>query len=103
MNGPVQTSEITEFMNRHLAEVFQTMLSLEASPHAQSVPASPRERVSGSLGFGGETVTGAVYIHLSASFAARAAAAMLGLEPEATSTDADVNDVVGEVTNMLGG
>ena len=34
---------------------------------------------SGSAGFGGESVTGAVYLHLSADFAKQVAGAMLGL------------------------
>ena len=61
------------------------------------------ERVTGSVGFAGETVNGAVYLHLSAGFANRVAAAMLGLPPEENIGESDVNDVVGEATNMLTG
>jgi len=61
------------------------------------------ERVTGSVGFAGDSVTGAVYLHLSATFANRVAAAMLGLPPEETIGENDVNDVVGEATNMLTG
>ena len=59
--------------------------------------------MTGSVGFAGENVTGAVYLHLSAAFANRVAAAMLGLQPEEIMGETEVNDVVGEVTNMLTG
>ncbi|HEX7569086.1 MAG TPA: chemotaxis protein CheX, partial [Verrucomicrobiae bacterium] len=59
--------------------------------------------ISGSVGFAGETVTGAVYLHLPAPLATHITAAMLGLPAEETPGDSDVNDVVGEVTNMLAG
>jgi CheY-specific phosphatase CheX len=103
MSQTVQISDVREFMTRHLADVFDTMLSMKAvlSP-TTSVPLFG-ERVSGSVGFAGETVTGAVYLHLSAPFAIKVAAAMLGITPEEITGEADVNDVVGEATNMLTG
>ena len=103
MSARIENIEINAFMGRHLSDVFQTMLSIEAVPAGQIDRPPHEERVSGSVGFGGDTVTGAVYLHLSTQFATRAAAAMLGLTPEELSGEAEVNDVVGEVTNMLGG
>jgi chemotaxis protein CheX len=102
MSQTVQIPNICEFMNRHLVDVFETMLSMKAvgvpgdgMPHFQ-------ERVTGNVAFAGEHITGAVYLHLGAPFAIQVAAAMLGLAPEELG-DAEVNDVVGEVTNMLTG
>ena len=103
MSTSVQKLNIEEFMNRHLVEVFDTMLSMKAVPAAKFDPPHFTERVSGSVGFAGDNVNGAVYIHLSASFASRITATMLGMEPAETCGESDVNDVVGEVTNMLGG
>ena len=103
MNPPIAAPAIQEFLTRHLAEVFSTMLSLPAVPLAELLPANPQERVSGSVGFVGEAVTGAVYLNVPAPFAAHITGAMLGLPAEETPGDADVNDVVGEVTNMLAG
>ncbi len=103
MNQTVQISDVREFMTHHLTDVFETMLSMKAV----LVPGVNRpafgERVSGSVGFAGENVTGAVYLHLSAPFAHQVAGAMLGLPPEETASENDVNDVVGEATNMLTG
>jgi chemotaxis protein CheX len=103
MTEPITASGVQEFLVRHLAEVFSTMLSLPAAPVAETAPGSPRECVSGSVGFVGETVTGAVYLHVPAPFAVHITCAMLGLPPGETPADADVNDVMGEVTNMLAG
>jgi chemotaxis protein CheX len=102
MTQTVQLPNICEFMNRHLVDVFETMLSIKSvGVPGDSVPLFD-ERVTGCVAFAGEHINGAVYLHLGAPFAARMAAAMLGLAP-ADLSDAEVNDVVGEVTNMLTG
>ncbi len=103
MNQPVEATTVREFVARHLAEVFSTMLSLPAVPLAEAVPDGTQERVSGAVSFVGETVTGSVYLHVPASFAGQMTGAMLGLPAEETPGEAEVNDVVGEVTNMLAG
>jgi len=94
---------VREFLVRHLAEVFLTMLSLPAVPLAALPSVDANEHISGSVGFAGETVTGAVYLHLPAPLATHITATMLGLPAAETPGDSDVNDVVGEVTNMLAG
>jgi len=103
MKPTIQNSEVREFMKRHLVEVFDTMMSLKAilSPKAKTVQYS--ERVTGSGGFVGKKVTGAIYLHLSMPLANQMAAAMAGLDPDEIPDDNTVNDVVGEVTNMLTG
>src|ERR1035441_5473695 len=102
MTQTVQIPDICEFMSRHLVDVFDTMLAMKAvgvlnggTPHFDG-------RVTGCVGFAGEHINGAVYLHLSAPFAAQVAAAMLGL-PSADLGEAEVNDVVGETANMLTG
>ena len=89
-------------MNRHLVDVFDTMLSIKATSVQGAGMPHFQERVTGNVAFAGEHINGAVYLHLSAAFAGRVAAAMLGLAPEDLG-EAEVNDVVGEVTNMLTG
>ena len=97
------TLDIRHFLNGHLVDVFETMLSMKARPAPDGQPPGFTERMTGSVGFGGDTVTGAVYLHLSVDFANRIAATMLGLPPEETHGDNEVNDVIGECTNMLAG
>jgi chemotaxis protein CheX len=103
MTTAVQLNDVSEFMKRHLVDIFSTMLSMQAVVSAPSEQEPHDERVTGSVGFAGETVTGAVYLHLSTPFSSRMAAAMLGLPPEEVVNDNDANDVVGEITNMLTG
>lgn len=102
MNPTVELTEVREFMKRHLVEVFETMLSRKAVPSGAPVPETTAERVCSSVGFGGETVTGVAYLHLSGEFASTAAAAMLGMADE-VPVESEVNDVVGELSNMLAG
>jgi chemotaxis protein CheX len=103
MTQAVQLNDVSEFMKRHLVDIFNTMLSMQAVPAKPSEHPIHDERVTGSVGFAGESVTGAVYLHLSTPFANRMAAAMLGLPPEEIISDSDANDVVGEISNMLTG
>ena len=103
MSDTITVPSIRAYLSGHLADVFSTMLSMEAVPRPMTEPPHFPERVTGCVGFGGESANGVVYLHLSAPFANRATAAMLGLPPEELSGEAEVNDVVGEVTNMLTG
>jgi CheY-specific phosphatase CheX len=103
MNQTSTEFNIRQFIEQHVREVFDTMLSLPAdlSPD-QSLPHYV-EHVTGSVGFAGEKVTGAVYFHLSAVFASRIAKIMLGLVDQETIVESEVNDVIGELTNMIAG
>ena len=102
MTQTVQVPNICEFMTRHLVDVFETMLSMKAIGAPSNGAPIFDERVTGCVAFAGEHITGAVYLHLPAPFAAQVAATMLGLTP-ADLGEAEVNDVVGEATNMLPG
>lgn len=103
MSNPILASDISDFTAKHMAEIFDTMLSLKIAAADNVSPADFGSRVSGSVGFAGELVTGSVYLHISSPFAKHIAATMLGLPPEELTSDTDVNDVIGEVTNMIAG
>lgn len=103
MSTQTQTLDVQPFMNKHLVDVFETMLSLRAEPRPEMTDSNFTTRVTGSVGFGGESVTGAVYLHLSGAFAIHCTSLMLGLSAEELNSENDVNDVVGEMTNMLAG
>jgi len=104
MNNKISGSDIRGYLNTHLEGVFETMLSLKASANAGLTDAVPAgERITGCVGLAGETVTGSVYLHISAPFAEQATITMLGLPPEEPPGPAEVNDVVGELTNTLSG
>jgi chemotaxis protein CheX len=103
MNVQTPSLDIRHYINGHLVDVFQTMLSMKVTPAPGGQPPEFSERVTGSVGFGGETVTGAVYLHLSANFANEITAGMLGLPAGEAIGETEVNDVIGECTNMLAG
>lgn len=102
MSQTIQIPNLCEFMNRHLVDVFETMLSMKAVVVPGAGVPQLQERVTGCVAFAGEHINGAVYLHLGTPFAGQVAAAMLGLEP-AELGESEVNDVVGEATNMLTG
>lgn len=103
MNTQTLPFDIREFMTKQLIGVCDTMLTMQAALSADQDPPAYRERVIGCVGLGGEEINGAVYLHLSAAFAKLATANMLGMTPEEISGEAEINDVVGEMTNMLAG
>lgn len=92
------------YVNGHLATVFDTMLAMKVLPAAECDPNRfGGGRVSGTVGLAGDAVTGSFCLHVSAPFAIRITAAMLGMAPEEITGTAEANDVICEVTNMLGG
>lgn len=103
MNVQTPSFDIRHYLSGHLVEVFDTMVAMKMSPVPEGRPPEFCRRITGSVGFGGETVNGAVYLHLSADFANQVTTAMLGLTPEDSPGETDVNDVIGECTNMLAG
>lgn len=102
MNPTSTPFDLHDAVLRIVPHVFDTMLSL---PIMRSTAGNTAwgERVSGTIGIAGESLSGSVYLHFSEPLARRAAAAMLGLDsPEAADTGS-VNDVVSELANMIGG
>lgn len=104
MNATVSTGQISEYLSRHLGDVFEMMLSMKAvSAPANEAHHLHGERVTGTVGLAGDAVTGSVYLHISSAFSLQATAAMLGMPAEEITGTTEINDVVGEVTNMLAG
>ena len=83
-----------------VGNVFQTMLSAPAVLTMDNDPL-PEERISSTIGLAGETVTGALYLHLPVSFACRVACAMLETTPGHNSGDRETNGAVGELCNQI--
>jgi CheY-specific phosphatase CheX len=102
MSQTVQIPNVCEFMTRHLLDVFDTMLSIKATLQPAASLPHMSDRVTGCVGFAGESVTGAVYVHFPTPLANHVAGSMLGLPP-AELGETEVNDVVGEASNMLTG
>jgi chemotaxis protein CheX len=103
MSG-IHSVDLKSFVTNSVKSVFETMLSMrlepEDPPNRQSVTTG--KHVVGTVGFAG-AVMGNVTIFVSRDFARAMTAAMLGMEAEDISGDEEVNDVIGEVCNMVGG
>lgn len=95
--------DLKAFVTKAVNEVFATMLSMEVEfPDVNGQPVIQGERVVGSVSFAGK-VMGNISIQVDCGFARVMTAAMLGMELEEVNGDDDVNDVIGEVSNMVGG
>ncbi len=103
MNTPTLAFSLPEHIGQLVPNVFETMLNWQVSPAAASGPINSSDRVSGTVGVAGETVTGAVYVHLPEPLAREIVRTMLGSPPDEPLSESDLNDVVGEITNMIGG
>lgn len=102
----MSTSSPTEFhLSTHvpkaLGEVFQTMLN--ESVRCIPFTSMGGQRITGSVALAGEHINGVAYLHLPETFAREIATLMLSGELGTSATDDEVNDVVGELTNMLAG
>jgi CheY-specific phosphatase CheX len=104
MNIAIQSDQMQQFVFRHLGSVFETMLSMQPKPvAADKTTKFGGNRITGSVSMVGAQVTGQVYLHLETFFTYRAASAMLGISMQDLASDADVNDALGELTNMVAG
>lgn len=94
---------ISTFVRGAVREVFSTMLSMEVvcdeDLDDQLLPPTQVDGVSGSVGFTGK-MSGVLYLNLPDPFAEKCGTQILGSE---TLSQSEVNDVVGELTNMVTG
>ena len=103
MSG-IHAVDLKSFVTHSFKNVFKTMLSMQLAPedppNRPSVTTGPH--IVGTVGFGG-AVMGNVNIFVSREFAREMTAAMLGVPVEEARSDEEVNDLIGEVCNMVGG
>lgn len=100
MNTPPQSFNTAENIAAIVPNVFETMLGLQAV--AADTATLPTQRISGAIGIAGETVNGTVYIHMSEALGRDVTRAMLQCTPGQNAGDNEVNDVIGELSNMIG-
>ena len=95
---------ISTFARAAAKEVFATMLNLDVQPEANEkddvLPPLDLSGVSGGVSFTGK-MTGVLYLNLTDNLAKLAASSILGDDPSRSNDE--VNDVVGELTNMVTG
>ena len=93
--------DLPTFLRGATQEVFDTMLSMELV-EKDKAELENSGRIVGSVSLAG-TVSGTVNIHVSDNFACQITANMLGMELDEIESDEEVHDVIGELSNMIGG
>lgn len=97
------TFDIKDSIATSVADLFDTMLDMEATPfEEQDVLPLDGRCIIGTLSFAGEVI-GNIDIQLSDEASRMVTAAMLGMEPEDIEDDEEIKDVVREVCNIVGG
>ena len=103
---PITATVISNAIVRSVEGVFKTMAGSDISlaPADQSPGSEHPAQIIGSVGFVGEA-SGLVYLALGDSFAQHLSSVILGMSPaEVEMHGAEVvNDVIGEITNMIVG
>ncbi|MBW1780310.1 MAG: chemotaxis protein CheX [Deltaproteobacteria bacterium] len=99
----IDTLDLETFITNSVYEVFDTMLSMgvQISDRGLYVE-SDGKRIVGSVGFAGKLM-GNVSVHVNEGFARLITAAMLGMEPDEIEGEDEIYDVIGELSNMIGG
>ena len=99
----INALDLRDFISRAMNEVFDTMLSMDIELADEGVHGNVSgERIVGSVGFAGKAV-GSVCIHVNEAFARSITAAMLGMEEDEIEGNEEVHDVIGELSNIVGG
>ena len=88
---------------RSVKRTFDTMLSAKLEGVEAGIIAFPKgDHVPGKVSFAGKA-TGRVCLRLAPATARNAAATILGIPADELGDDAEVDDVIGELTNMVVG
>lgn len=99
----ISDDAIRETISSTIIETFDSMLSMPLESVDGSVPTGLDDsRMVGAIHFIGEVV-GVMRFNLSAAFAKMVTAAMLGTEIDAIKSTDPINDVIGEIANIVAG
>lgn len=103
MPHAISKTELREIVSHVVSDVFGSMMSMEIECLDSSLEV-PHDgnRVVGSVGFGGEEA-GVICLHVREDFSRIMTAAMLGMDNPKDLSEEDVNDAIGELTNMTAG
>lgn len=95
--------DIATSVTDSLINIFDIMLSMDLQlPDDQTQKITEGERIVGSVSVAGK-VAGSINIEVSKGFSRKMAAAMLDVEPDEIEGEDDVEDVIREMCNMVGG
>lgn len=95
--------DLAGMVENAVRNVFSTMLSMDVEKsNADGSADIEGDKITGCVGFAGEA-SGVVCIEMKADFARFITGAMLGEDPSEVQVPDEINDVIGELCNMVGG
>jgi CheY-specific phosphatase CheX len=94
--------ELEKMLQDSVSDAFSTMLNLTVQPQPPAPFAPTDQLIAAAVGFAGE-VTGVVYIYCTDRFGCQIASRMLGMPEAEIDGQEMVNDVMGELGNMIVG
>jgi flagellar motor switch protein FliN/FliY len=99
----VRNMDISTKVPDSVINVFNTMLSMDAQvSHTIAPSALEGMRTVGAVSFAGDAM-GLINIHVTSQFSRQMAAVMLDMDINDVDAETDVNDVIGELSNIVGG
>lgn len=100
----MQVHELAQIIQNATHSVFSTMLGTELAPQQVQEDPTPfrQSEVIGFIGMAGD-FAGYVSIHVSRQQATDFTARLVGVDVEEITSDDEIRDAVGEITNMLAG
>ena len=100
----IDLENLRTYLPQQSQTTFKVMLRMAIQPLAagQEIP-PPTKQMVGVVSFAGGKLSGNVALTVSPEYARIMAAALLGFEPGEAMEQCVVNDVLGEITNMICG
>ncbi len=99
----IDTLDLKAHVSNALGDVFDAMLSMDlAFPDEALEKSSDGMQLVGSVSFAGKAM-GSINLTLGGAFARTVTAAMLDMDEGEIEGDEEIHDVVGELSNMIGG
>jgi CheY-specific phosphatase CheX len=103
MHTLLSEPNLKTFMDDTVITVFDTMLGMAIDPSVGGAVFPPPEpQVIGMVGLAG-AITAVVCLRVPESFSEGLTRAMIAAGPDEPLTEADVNDVIGELANIIAG
>jgi chemotaxis protein CheX len=108
MSVAVKNGQILALLPSFIAsarEVFETMVFMPATPGepATKTKGRPTGHISGTISLSGDEISGNLSLLFSLSLATRIFRKMMSMDDNAPVHQQEINDVVGELANMVAG
>jgi len=99
----LNTLDLKSSVSNAVTGVFAAMLDMAVTFIDEAPSSSPDDmQIVGSVSFAGKAM-GSINLRFGGSFARQISAAMLDMDEDEIEGDEEVHDVVGELSNMIGG